>query len=75
MSLAAVYAHRELIEKAGLTFCYCNKTGQNLRLHLVPSEQIQHGRQYPVFIERQDGQWLRKYLLGSELIFVACLAR
>jgi hypothetical protein len=70
MSLQEVYRHRESIEQADKMLYYFNKAGQRQILHLAASQELQHGKNYPVLIERQDGQLLRTYLLASHKVYV-----
>jgi hypothetical protein len=72
MTLEEVYRFRDLIEELGkCIYYYSDKTGQWYKLRFAASQELQYGTNYPVLIERHDGQTLRSYMKKSELVRVA----
>jgi hypothetical protein len=72
MPIAELYRLQPTFAEAGKWLFFCNLTGQRYKLHLVPRQELEVGKKYPVLIEWQNGQLLRKYLLGTELVSVYC---
>jgi hypothetical protein len=72
MTLEEVYRNRDLIEASGKCIYYfSSKSGQWHKLRFAASQELHYGKNYPVLIERKDGQILRSYLSSTEVVRVA----
>jgi hypothetical protein len=71
MTLEEVYRFRDLIEQAGkCIYYYSQKSSQWFKLHFTASQELMAGSNYPVLIERQDGQMMRSYMKKTEVVRV-----